>query len=191
MLMITNIPAEIKAFLIALKIRDYQTYIHSLKVADLSKEVAQQMLLSDDDIENIYKAGLLHDIGKVGIQDSILLKKGPLTKEEQVIMKTHVILSGEILRECKKTSVLAPMVISHHERYDGTGYPYQLKGEEIPLGGRIICVADSFSAMMEKRSYKGMVSLEYAIKEIIRNSGSQFDPKVVDGFREIITKAIK
>ena len=152
---------------------------------------------TEKEIEAISNASAMHDIGKISVSDTILNKPARLTEDEFAEMKKHTIYGCSILQQIpffgnhELYKYCYEICRHHHERYDGTGYPYQLKGEEIPLGGRIICVADSFSAMMEKRSYKGMVSLEYAIKEIIRNSGSQFDPKVVDGFREIITKAIK
>ena len=131
-------------------------------------------------------AGLLHDIGKIGIPESILKKAGKLTNEEYEIMKSHVQKSIEMIHYLPNMNYVIPAVVSHHERYDGKGYPRGLKEEEIPFLGRILAVCDSFDAMISKRSYKEALSVEYAMGELEKNKGTQFDPKVADAFIALI-----
>ena len=156
---------------------------HSIEVAQLTGLLAAEI---GEDVRVAKRAGLLHDIGKIGIPESILKKAGKLTNEEYEIMKSHVQKSIEMIHYLPNMNYVIPAVVSHHERYDGKGYPRGLKGEEIPLLGRILTVCDSFDAMISKRSYKEALSVEYAMGELEKNKGTQFDPKAADAFIELI-----
>lgn len=142
--------------------------------------------LPKEDIQTARVAGLLHDIGKIGIQDDILKKKGKLTKEEYEVIKTHVEKSVEMIRFLPHMNYVIPAVLSHHERYDGKGYPNGIKGKEIPILGRILAVCDSFDAMVSRRAYKEKLSVEYAIGELENGKGTQFDPDVAQAFIELV-----
>ena len=142
--------------------------------------------LTEADIALITTASSLHDIGKIGIQDDILKKKGKLTKEEYEVIKTHVEKSVEMIRFLPHMNYVIPAVLSHHERYDGKGYPNGIKGKEIPILGRILAVCDSFDAMVSRRAYKEKLSVEYAIGELENGKGTQFDPDVAQAFIELV-----
>jgi HD-GYP domain-containing protein (c-di-GMP phosphodiesterase class II) len=141
---------------------------------------------NEADIELIRQASLLHDIGKIGIPESVLTKTTRLTQDEYEIMKRHVDLSVTIIKYLPTFNKVIPSVIGHHERYDGNGYPRQLKGENIPFGARCIALADAFDAITSDRHYKMNMTIDYALQEIRRNSGSQFDPKMADAFIRLI-----
>ena len=166
--------------------RDKSTGRHSLRVADYSVLIAKEIGYSDVELENLHKIGLLHDIGKIGVPDSILNKPAKLTDDEYQIMKTHVDIGGEILKDF----TLVPNVVEgakyHHERFDGKGYPNGLKGEEIPLNARIIGIADAFDAMTANRVYRKAQNLSYVVDELKRCKGSQFDPVLVDVLLRLI-----
>jgi diguanylate cyclase (GGDEF)-like protein/putative nucleotidyltransferase with HDIG domain len=163
-----------------IEIRDSYTRGHSERVAFYSKRIAQEMGLSEGEVEKIYTAALLHDIGKIGIPDSILLKPGKLSDKEYEIIKLHPILSYELLKHLDFIKGVVDGVKYHHERWDGSGYPEGLRGEEIPLSARIIAVADSFDAMTSHRIYRKAMSKKEALREIKRLSGRAYDPKVVE-----------
>ena len=156
---------------------------HSIEVAQLSGMLAGEVGV---DVRMAKRAGLLHDIGKIGIQDEILKKKGKLTNEEYSIMKTHVEKSVEMIHFLPHMNYVVPAVLSHHERYDGKGYPNGIQGREIPILGRVLAVCDSFDAMVSKRAYKEKLSVEYAVGELERGKGTQFDPDVAQAFIELI-----
>ncbi|OMH40677.1 HD domain-containing phosphohydrolase [Desulfurobacterium indicum] len=162
-----------------IEIRDSYTRGHSERVAFYSKEIAKNMGLNEQQIEKIYMAALLHDIGKIGIPDSILLKPGKLTKKEFEIIKLHPVLSYELLKDIKPLKPIVDSIKYHHERIDGSGYPDGLKGKEIPLPARIIAVADSFDAMTSDRIYRKGMPKEKAIKELISLAGEKYDSDVV------------
>lgn len=174
--------------------KDPYTKGHSVRVAMYSQEIAKRMGLSDEKIQDLYYVALLHDAGKIGIPDAILTKPGKLTDEEYEIIKTHTTKGNEILSNFTTIPSIRDGAHYHHERYDGKGYPSGLKGEEIPLNARIICVADSYDAMSSNRSYRKSYDKEKIMNELRRNSGTQFDPKIVplmvsmveDGFTEKI-----
>ncbi|CAG9607094.1 HD-GYP domain-containing protein [Pseudoneobacillus rhizosphaerae] len=168
----------------ALDSRDTYTSNHSTNVAKYASEIAKKMKLPQNDIEIIYKGGILHDIGKIGIPENILLKPGSLTNEEYHIIKNHPNIGYEMIRhvsDFNETGVL-DIVLYHHERYDGKGYPRGLSGTEIPLVARIMAIADSFDAMTSKRVYRNEIDLENTLIEIKKNKGTQFDPEITEVF---------
>ena len=158
--------------------KDEYTNGHSIRVSYYSRLIAENMGMQPDEIENIYYIALLHDIGKIAIPDSILNKPGRLTDEEFKVMKSHTTRGARILKGISTIPQIIEGAKSHHERYDGTGYPEGLKGEDIPLVARIICCADCFDAMASKRVYKEPFSLDVIIGEFERCSGTQFDPEI-------------
>jgi len=156
--------------------------IHSDRVSQLSYDLGKAIGLEEDDLQALKTAAMFHDIGKISIPDEILNKPGRLSKEEFEIMKTHTDIGYEILRAADEYSELAIHASSHHERYDGTGYPRGLKGHQIPEFSRIICICDAYEAMTSDRAYRERMSDEYAVSEIIKNAGKQFDPKLAEIF---------
>jgi len=172
----------------ALEEKDTYTQGHSERVASYAKALAEEAGLSEEECEDIYKAGLLHDIGKIGLPDYILHKKGKLTLEEIELVRKHEIVSVEVLKPIKAFKKLFPIILHHHERFDGTGYPYGLAGNMIPRGAQILAVADSFDAITSGRGYKKGLPVEEALKELERNSGSQFNPLYIEIFKRVIKK---
>jgi putative nucleotidyltransferase with HDIG domain len=170
----------------AIDIRDTYTSSHSQRIAEWAAEIARILGCSAQEIQAIYWGGLLHDIGKIGIPDAILRKSGKLDESEWEIIRKHTLLGAQLVSPIKKMADVAPIIECSHERYDGSGYPHGLKGEEIPLGARIIGVVDSYSAMRDERSYKKSVSHEEALAELKRNSGILFDPQVVQVFLYVL-----
>lgn len=177
--------SSIYALAATIDAKDHYTYGHSNNVAVLSEAIARKAGYSEKQIETVKNAGLLHDIGKVGIPESVLSKPGFLTPDEYETMQGHVIQSINIIKHIPNLIDTVPIVISHHERYDGKGYPRGIKGENIPILGRVICIADSFDAMTTDRPYRKGLSLEEAINELKVNSGKQFDPALVEVFLDI------
>lgn len=161
---------------------------HSKRVTQMSLHIAKEMNLPDNEIEKIKQACLLHDLGKVGIPDAILLKDGKLTLEEWQKIKNHPCCSISLLKQLDFLNDTLPIIEHHHEKYDGSGYPGGLKGEEIPLGSRIMAVSDAFDAMISKRPYRESKSIKESIKELKDNAGTQFDPKVIDICLKILEK---
>ncbi len=170
-----------------LETRDIHSGLHSKGIAELSEKVAMKLNCSPKEVREICWASLLHDIGKIGIEDSILRKPGPLDEMEWERMKTHPEIGAKIVSEISGLESLAPMVRSHHERIDGKGYPRGLKGDEIPLGGRILAVVDSYCAMTEGRVYREALKHEAAIQELINGKGTAYDPLVVDALIEVLS----
>ncbi|MGM0445383.1 MAG: HD-GYP domain-containing protein [Bacillota bacterium] len=171
-----------------LEIHDVYTGGHSEEVAELSKRISMKLGLNKKDVQNSYWAGLVHDIGKLIIPSMVLNKKENFNKKDYELIKNHPVWAYESLTKSKKLHDIADYVLYHHERWDGTGYPNGLKGEEIPLISRIISVADAYSAMTSNRAYRDALIKEKAIKELKDNKGKQFDPKIVEVFIEIIEK---
>ena len=166
--------------------KDHYTYGHSRKVSDYSVAIAEALNLPQDRIATIRAAGLLHDIGKVGIPDSILKKKGHLTDKEWEPVKAHPKLGVEILRHVIDLVNCLPAILHHHERHDGKGYPSGLKGDSIPIEGRILAIADAYDAITSPRPYREQLSPQQALDELKRSAGTQFDPELVDIFCKII-----
>lgn len=171
----------------AAEYRDDDTGQHTQRVAHTSALLAQVMGMSESEVEIIRLAAPLHDVGKIGVSDLILLKPGKLTDDEFAIMKSHAALGAALLSNGHSDVVQAAERIagSHHERWDGRGYPNRLAGEQIPLEGRILAVADVFDALTHARPYKEAWAVEEAIAEILRQSGTQFDPAVVEAFLQL------
>ena len=162
--------------------KDEITEGHSVRVAGYSMALAKAMGYDESKVDQVYQTGLLHDVGKIGIPDLILKKEGKLTNEEYGEIKEHTSIGGHILAAIETMGYLADGAKYHHEKFDGTGYPKGLKGKEIPEIGRIIAVADVFDALVSKRHYKEAMDVETAKQEILRGSGTQFDPDIVQVF---------
>ena len=168
--------------------RDKETKGHSERVAALAKEIATELQMTPKEVEMIHVAGLFHDVGKIGIPDSILLKNGPLTNDEFQTIKGHPAEGERIIVSYAPFKELLSIVRGHHERYNGTGYPDGKAGEEICIGARIIAVADSFDAMMSNRTYRKGLGLDKTLEELEKGKHTQFDPNIVDIFMFLVEK---
>lgn len=177
---IVNYEFAVNSLVKMIEKRDTYTGGHSERVASYSRNIAKELGLSDEECSLIYKAGIVHDVGKIITPDSILLKPGKLSKEEYSLIQDHVVVGYEILSDVPMYKNIADIVYAHHERYDGSGYPRALKKDEIPFFARIMAIADSFDAMTTRRIYKERKSVPVAIAEIKELSGSWFDPSIVD-----------
>jgi response regulator RpfG family c-di-GMP phosphodiesterase len=166
----------------AIDTRDLGTHAHSRRVRGYSLTIARAHGVPEEDLRDLEHGVLLHDIGKIGIPDAILLKPGPLTPAEWKTMRTHPEIGKRVVEQIPFLKGAVPVVYHHHERWDGTGYPLGLQGEAIPLGARIFAVADAFDAMTFDRPYSRAISLEAARQEIQRSAGTHFDPAVVGTF---------
>lgn len=173
--------------------RDEETGNHVIRMAIYSKEIAKQLGLSELQCNDLQHAAQMHDIGKIGIPDRVLLKEGKFNSEEWEIMKTHTTIGYEILSDShsKYIQMGAIIALNHHERYDGTGYPNQLAGEEIPLIARIVSVADVFDALLSARPYKEAWPVADAIEFLRNNAGSQFDPQCVEALFKGLDNILK
>lgn len=174
--------SAIKSLVMAIDAKDPYTHLHSVRVSQLSAAVAEVLGLESRMVEDIKLAGLLHDVGKIGIPEQVLLKAGPLTHEEWDEMKKHPLHSVQILEQVKQFEHLTKWVRHEHERYDGKGYPDGLKGDAIPLPSRIIAVADAFDAITSDRYYRKRRSEQEALNILKDHAGTQFDPKVISAF---------
>ncbi len=176
----------IYALTAAIDTKDHYTFSHSTSVAYYATELAYAYGMNEDCVEIVREAALLHDIGKIGIPEQILNKPGKLTEEEYEIVKGHVEHSISIIRHLPSLDYVIPAVIGHHERYDGLGYPRRIAKEDIPISARILCIADSFDAMISERPYKKPYSIGTALKILKEQAGLQFDPKLVPIFVELV-----
>jgi len=168
-----------RAMVAAVDARDPYTRAHSVSVANYAVAIGRRMGLSAATVESLRKAALLHDVGKIGVPDAILTKPGPLTADEFNTVKRHPEIAIEILGHLSVLADQLPMILHHHERYDGRGYPSGLIGEGIPLGARILAVADALDTMLSQRTYKPAYNVDQVRAELIACSGRQFDPAVV------------
>ncbi|MCX5705295.1 MAG: HD domain-containing protein [Candidatus Omnitrophica bacterium] len=179
----------IKALAQAIEARDAFTHSHSENVAHIAVAIATQMGLSSVEVETVREACELHDLGKIGIEDAILLKPSSLTPQEWEQVKKHPMTGAQILEPLTFLNDVIELVRQHHEHFDGTGYPEGRKGEDILLGARILHVADAYEAMTSARSYRKVpFTKEAATVEIVKNRGTQFDPQVVDAFLKIVDR---
>ena len=174
----------IRAVANSVEARDAYTRGHSNRVAEISKIIATEMGWGRRDLEIIDWGGVLHDLGKVGISDSILNKPGKLTDEEFAIMKSHPSIGAQIIGGIAFLEPLMPYIAQHHERYDGRGYPAGFKGEEIAIQGRLLAIADTYDAMTSDRPYRKGLAAHIAYDEILKCTGSQFDPVLVRAFEK-------
>lgn len=172
----------IKALAATIDAKDHYTRGHSQRVMDYALLGGTSLLLSREELEVLEYAGVLHDIGKIGIADNILIKPERLTEDEWKIMKRHPQIGASILKEIPFLEKARTLILYHHERYDGNGYPSRLKGETIPIGARLLAVADAFDTMTTDRSYRAALGSERAIGELNRCSGTQFCPVAVNAF---------
>ncbi|MEO0215941.1 MAG: HD domain-containing phosphohydrolase [candidate division WOR-3 bacterium] len=179
---------SIKTLVSAIEAKDHYTYGHSERVRKYALQIARELKLSPQQIEELNYAGYLHDIGKIGINDRILTKPESLTPSEYEVIKKHPSIGHNILRSAHHLAGASQIIKYEHERYDGTGYPNGLKDGEIPIGARIIAVADAYDAMTTDRPYRQALSKKEAIKRLKENMGTQFDPKVVRAFLKIIKR---
>lgn len=178
----TSYQATLLALSAALDARDRETEGHSRRVTRLALAIARQLKLGHDELTSLERGALLHDVGKIGISDNVLLKAGPLTPEERELMNEHPRLGYDMLKGIPFLQDALPVVLHHQEMYDGSGYPSGLSGSRIPLGARIFAVADAYDAMTSTRPYREAMSHNRAFEEILRCRGTQFDPQVVDAF---------
>jgi response regulator RpfG family c-di-GMP phosphodiesterase len=170
----------VKALILTIDAKDRYTFNHSNRVAQLATFLAEAMGVKNKTIKEIEHAASIHDIGKIGIEENILRKNGRLTADEYEEIKKHPAIGVRIVKSVPFLEDAIPVILHHHERYDGKGYPEGIKGEEIPLSARIVVVADAVDAMMSERSYRNALSTERVMHELSSNSGTQFDPEVVD-----------
>lgn len=169
----------IYAFSKAIEARDYYTGKHAEKMIDIVRGIGSQLGLAKKDIANLEHAAVLHDLGKIGIDDKILRKKGRLTKREYNEIKKHPRIGAEIIRSIHFLKDVVPLILYHHERYDGKGYTSGLKGENIPIGARILAIADVYQALISDRPYRRAYTKPKALEMIKKASGTQFDPAIV------------
>lgn len=181
--------ASVEVLAATVDAKDPYTHDHSRKVARYARLLAEALGCSPEEVEQIELAGLLHDVGKIGIPDHILRKPGPLTPEEWKLMKAHARLGADILAAHPALQPIVPLIRHHHERWDGEGYPDGLHGDEIPLGAAIIGLADAFDTMTSDRPYRRGMSIAAAVEELVRCSGTQFHPEVVATFRRLLEES--
>ena len=178
--------ATLEALVNALEAKDPYLRGHSARVADLSANIATELALGEEVVDRVRVAGRLHDLGKIGTRDAVVNKEGPLTAEEFEHVKQHVIIGAQILAPLVHLGDIVAMVKSHHERYDGTGYPDGLRGEEVPLGGRIIAAAEVYDALTTARPYQEKMTPEQAVERMADLSGTVLDAKVYDALVRIV-----
>ncbi len=180
--------ATLEALIAALEAKDPYLSGHSARVAALSATIANHLGLPDDDVDQVRTAGRLHDLGKIGIRESVLNKQGPLTPEEYEHVKAHVVIGWQILQPLRHLGPVVSYVRGHHEHYDGSGYPDGLQGEAIPLGARIICAAEIYDALTTARPYQPMLSPEDATDRMRALAGKIVDPAVMDALATAVKR---
>jgi HD-GYP domain-containing protein (c-di-GMP phosphodiesterase class II) len=180
----TSYNSTLYALVAALDAREHETSDHSQRVVRYTLAIANRLSVPKAEQPDIARGALLHDIGKIGIPDAILLKPGPLTPAEWEEMHRHPQIGWTILKSIAFLHVPAEIVLCHQERFDGSGYPRGLRGEAIPVGARIFAIADTLDAMTSDRPYRKRAAFDAALREIRHNSGTQFDPKIVEALLE-------
>ncbi len=169
-----------------LDLKDLKTGLHATRLAEWAVRVAEQLGVGPEELRDIEFASLLHDIGKIGVPDAVLQKPGRLNDEEQATVRKHPEYGWAILKSVPGFERTSLLVLHHHERVDGTGYPAGLAGEEIPLGSRIVAIVDAFDAMISNRSYRRGLPLEDALKRLQQGAGTQFEPRIVKHFNILV-----
>ncbi|MHB1755565.1 MAG: HD-GYP domain-containing protein [bacterium] len=182
----------VEVFLMALGARDAYTKEHSERLSFFAREIGRGLKLPPVEIKKIVLASKLHDIGKIGISDAILLKPAKLTDEEFREVKKHPIIGYDMLKNLSIFSHISDFILYHHEKFDGSGYPEKISGDDIPLGARVINVIDTVDAILTRRAYKEPKPVEYAINELNKYSGTQFDPmiakiaiKIIEDYKDV------
>lgn len=178
--MLQNLRQIVEGFALALEAMDESTHGHSVRVAHFARSVAQELTLSEAVIQTIYHGGLLHDIGKIGMNDDILKRLGILSRKEMDIVKQHPVIGARIIEPLIFLSDVTPLIRHHHEWYDGSGYPDGLKNSDIPLGARVLTVCDAFETMLAGRKHFAKMNLEDAVINLQQGAGSHFDPTIVE-----------
>ena len=187
-----NIHDFIESFIKSLEAKDTYTHGHSIRVAHIACDIAKNLDLKEKTIQRIHIAGHLHDIGKIGISDKILNKKSKLNNSEYNELKKHCKIGADFVKNIDILQDVSKIILSHHEWFNGKGYPNQISKNKIPIESRIISVADAFDAMMSHRPYRKPLAFEKVIFELKNNSGKQFDPKIINAFLKILnSKYIK
>jgi HD-GYP domain-containing protein (c-di-GMP phosphodiesterase class II) len=174
--------ATIQALAAAVDAKDAYTEGHSRRVAEYASDLARYLGRKDAEVDLIYRTGTLHDVGKIGVPDSILKKPGRLTEEERAIMETHPVLGEVIVRKAPQLEDTIPGVRHHHERWDGQGYPDGLAGDHIPFMARVLAVADTFDAMTSDRPYRKGMAWDVSLEAILEGAETQFDPSMANAF---------
>lgn len=185
-----NYSATTEALLLAIDAKDNYTKEHCTRVANLMAEFAKQIGLDDEETELLRKISSLHDIGKIGVKEEVLNKPGQLTPAEWEEMKSHSYLGYQIIQPVEFLGEGRDVLLYHQERFDGSGYPAGLKGEGIPVGARMLAIVDSFDAMVTDRPYRKKLSVDFALNELTKCSGKQFDPKLVKVFVKMMTEKL-
>ena len=174
----------------AMDARDTYTNNHSQRLSTMAEIMCREVNGSEDEVWAVHWAGMLHDIGKIGVPDQILKKNGPLSAEDWIKMRQHPDIGARIVAPVKKLGNVAPLIRAHHERYDGNGYPAKLKGKNIPLGARILSIADAYTAMTDDRVYHRPLSPDEAINELRDKKETQFDPELVEVFISLLERGV-
>lgn len=170
----------------AVELKDAYTQGHLLRMEQFSEQLARQIGLSEEEVRWIRYGGVLHDIGKIGVPEAILTKPGPLSEAEYGVMREHPTYGARLVSPLRFSPQVAPIILAHHEWWNGGGYPFGLRGQEIPIGARIIAVVDAFDAMTTDRCYRAALSVDEALERLFGGRGSQWDPELVDAFADLI-----
>jgi putative two-component system response regulator len=173
----------------AVDAKDSYTEAHTERVAGRARILGEMAGLGGEDLDDLYRGGMIHDIGKIGVPDAILLKPGPLDDEEMEIMRRHPVIGEEIARPLRSAAKLLDIIRHHHENFDGTGYPDHLAGEDIPLVARIVAISDAYDAMVSDRPYRPGMGHEKAVSILVAGAGSQWDPQLVPMFVQALLRA--
>jgi len=178
--MLQSLRQMVEGFTLALEAKDESTHGHSVRVAQFARAVAEQMGLSGNEVETIHHGGLLHDIGKIGMNDDILKRLGILSRTEMDIVRQHPEIGARIAKPLNFLNDVVPLILHHHERFDGSGYPHGLRGERIPRGARILTLCDAFETMLAGRTHFAKMKFEDSVVNVFNGAGSHFDPDIVD-----------
>ena len=186
--MLQNLRQMVEGLTLALEAKDEKTHGHSVKVAQYARLIGEELALPEEEIETIYHGGLLHDIGKIGMNDDILERLGILSRSEMDIVKQHPVIGARIAQPLSFLNDVVPLILHHHERFDGSGYPDGLRGEMIPIGARILTVCDAFETMLAGRKHFSKMSFEDAVVNLHQGAGHHFDPNILEALFSALLK---